>query len=71
MARQARASASRGGKVRRIAFRVAIAAASLFVLVALLFAPLSTGFPTMSGWPYGPTLWRATRCIACIPWRWD
>lgn len=38
MARQAPASASRGGKVRRIAFRVAIAAASLLVLFALLFA---------------------------------
>lgn len=38
MVRQARASVSRGGKVRRIAFRVTIAAASLFVLVALLFA---------------------------------
>jgi hypothetical protein len=38
MARQSRTPTNRGGSVRRIAFRVAIAAASLFVLVALLFA---------------------------------
>jgi hypothetical protein len=38
MARQSRTSANRSGKVRRMAFRVAIAAVSLFVLAALLFA---------------------------------
>jgi len=38
MGNPARTSANRGGKARRIGFLVAIALASLFVLVALLFA---------------------------------